>query len=92
MNLGSKTKGPDDVLPYDFDLDRWLEDDDRVTNATTEIVGGTVTAGEIVVSDRAVRVWLAGGAEHETNEVRVEVTTFNGMTKEFCLHLRISRC
>lgn len=92
MNLGSRTKGPDDVLPYDIDLDRWLEEGDRVVSASVQVEGGGVIADEAVTSDRAVRLWLSGGAAGETNVVRATVTTLAGLTKEFCLHLRISRC
>lgn len=92
MNLGMRSKGPDDVLPYDVDLDRWLEDSDRVVDATASAEGGELVINQVLASDRAVRIWLQGGREGETSTVRIHVTTFAGLIKEFCLHIRISRC
>lgn len=92
MNLGSRTKGPEDVLPYDFDLDRWLEEGDRVDLATASITAGTAAVDSVLSSERSVRVWVSGGVSGETNVVTLKVTTLNQLTKEFCLHLRISRC
>lgn len=93
MNLDVKSKRPDDVLDYDFDLaQRWLPADDVVVSAISSISGGTAVINDTIVSEGAVRVWVAGGAEGETNIVSVDVTTALGRVKEFCFHLRITRC
>lgn len=92
MNVGTRTKGPDDILPYDIDLDRWLDREDRVSSASVLVEDGSVIATEVVPSSRVVKIWLAGGEAGETNTIRITVHTLAGLTKEFCLHLRISRC
>lgn len=92
MKLGSKTKGPDDILPFDFEFDQWLEAADRITEATASVENGSVVVDDVIPAERQVRVWLSGGAIGESCVVRLKVTTLAQMTKEFCLHMRIQRC
>ena len=85
-------KAPGDRLDFVVNFDRWLEVGDRLIDATSSIEGGTAIIAETLHDDTAIRVWIEGGADGETNHVTVIATTLQGRTKEACFSLRIRDC
>jgi hypothetical protein len=85
-------KSPDERLDYDFDFTRWLSEGDAIASATAEVEFGTIVTDGVEHSDTAAKVWVTGGTDGETAEIKVQVTTDQGRIKDECLKLRIRGC
>ena len=85
-------KTPTDKLDYDFDFAEWLTPGDVIVSAAAEISGGTAAIDMTQVTDDRVKVWVSGGADAETNDVQVTITTSGGREKTSCFRLRIKDC
>jgi hypothetical protein len=87
------SKRPHEVLDYVFDFSRWLSTGDKILSATATITPtpatGTAQIGSTTFDDMTATAWVSAGADGETAEITVKVTTDLGRTKEAVLRLRI---
>lgn len=91
MMLGTKIKTPEDRLDYDIDFGEWLPDGDSIASADSTVVSGTVITSTNIIG-AVVKLWVEGGADGETAEIQVLMTTADGRIKEICLKIRVKDC
>lgn len=94
QTLATVEKNPYDVLDYDVDFIRWLNNDDTViaAEAAVENAAATFTVGLVEFTDEVVKVWVSGGASGEQSDIRVDAFTALGRTKRICFRMRIRDC
>lgn len=88
--LGTVRKRDRDLLDYDVTFERWMYEDDAITDASASASG--VTVERIVIESPIVKVWISGGLAGNTVPVVVTATTAKGRIKEVSFHLRITEC
>lgn len=86
------TKREADRLDFAIDFRRWLDEGDRIVDATATIAGGSATVDQAEFSETEVRVWVSGGMRGETSTVTATITTDGGRLRETCFRLRIEGC
>lgn len=89
MSCDIITKGPADVLDFDFDFSRWMPSDDRIVDAVADVAGSTAVVDKVDQADTVARVWLSGGVAAEQGTLTVTITTFAGRTKQVLATLKI---
>ena len=92
MTKTSMEKSSTDLLDYEVSFVDWLDDGDEIASATSEISGGTAIIEQTQVTTSKVKVWISGGENGESNEVKVTATTTGGRIKTECFRLRIRDC
>ena len=92
MSLALLMKNPGDVLDYDVSFDEWLTGDDRIQDWEATVADSTAVIDRGDYTDRSVRLWISGGADGDTAQISLTVTTAQGRTKVACFKLRIKEC
>jgi len=88
--LATFIKQPADQLDYDIDYGRWLPDGDAVTMAETAVEPvGELVIESVQITDRIVKVWLAGGIDGGSYKITVTASTSGGRIKETEFRLRV---
>jgi hypothetical protein len=82
-------KRPHEVLDYVFDFTRWLSSGDAITEATADVVGGSVVIDRVITDGSTATAWASGGAVGNTAEITMKIGTQLGRRKEAVLRLRI---
>lgn len=90
--LGSVRKRTDDLLDYDVKFERWLSDDDSITDATAVATPDGVDISSVQVFGDVVKVWISGGTAGESYAIEVTATTAQGRIKEVQFNLRVTEC
>ena len=91
--LGIKQKRPADVLDFDVDYEDWLTDDDTITTVTTTVSpAGELVVDSVQVSNPEVKVWVSGGEDGSTYDIKVTASTSGGRVKEECFKIRVKDC
>ncbi|APU92945.1 virion-associated component [Ochrobactrum phage POI1126] len=92
MSLALLMKNPGDVLDYDVSFDEWLTGDDRIRDWEATVADSAAVIDRGDYTDRSVRLWISGGANGDTAQISLTVTTVQGRTKVVCFKLRIKEC
>lgn len=90
--LGTVRKRPDDMLDYDVEFERWLSDDDSITDAVAVASPEGVNVSSVQVFGNVVKVWLSGGSAGDSYAIVVTATTAQGRVKEIQFNLRVTEC
>lgn len=89
--LGKFPKQPNEILDYDIDFTRWLEntDGDQGLTASVAVAPPGITIDRHVVSGGVVKVWLSGGENGQQYKVTATLVTVNGRRKEGEIMIRV---
>lgn len=90
--LGSVRKRPDDQLDYDVSFERWLSDNDTITDATAVVDPVDTVTVRVEIFGDVVKVWLSGGNAGTSYKINVTATTTQGRVKEVTFNLRVTEC
>lgn len=91
--LERKTKQPSEVLDFDFDGVRKIDDTDAIIGATANITGpdnALTMPTPVTWTDVRAKVWLAGGTDGAAYKITADITTAGGrkFEKEFMLFVK----
>lgn len=87
MILARKEKQPAEVKDYPIDYTEWLSEitaGDTIASAvavsvcTSDASNTSLLVNQVVISNKAVTVWLAAGTSNQIYKVTVTVTTAGG--------------
>ena len=83
-NIEKKTKQPHEVLDFDFEAMRRMDDDDVITDASASVTGddAALLLEAVTWTDTRVKVWLAAGNDLKNYKITVLITTFGGRVFE----------
>jgi hypothetical protein len=88
--LGTVEKQPAEILDYDVDFARWLDDTDTITDATVVISPtGSLAMSALDVDPALVKVWLTGGTSGVSYKVEVTVDTNAGRRGQVEFRVRV---
>lgn len=94
MLIGLIEQTDEDVLDYDPDLSRWLDDGETAASFTATIEASSVDPTTLVatdegISDDRIKVRVSGGVPGESAYLKLLVTTSAGRVKELNYRVRI---
>ena len=91
--LSQQQKSPVDVLDYDISFKDWLTDDDTITTVVSAVEpSGALAVDSVTVSSPDVKVWVSGGVDGATYEVKITASTTAGRVKKVCFKIRVKDC
>lgn len=90
--LGSFEQAPGERLDYPIDAARFLAAGDGILSVTGAINVGTTTIDAIEWGSTSFLVWIRSGADGDSGDVELTVTTNLGRVAKACFRLRIREC
>jgi hypothetical protein len=91
--LNTYVKQPTEVKDYDIDYSKWLTpSSDRIVSVATGLRNApddTLKVDRSEFTDDIVKVWVSGGTDGATYEVKVTVTTAGGRVDQCEIVFRI---
>lgn len=93
LMFATQQKSPVDVLDYDISFKDWITDDDTITTVVSEVdPAGALAVDSVTVNSPDVKVWVSGGADGSTYEVKITASTTAGRVKKVCFKIRVKDC
>lgn len=91
--ITTQQKSPVDVLDYDISFKDWMKNDDTITTVVSEVYpAGQLTVTSTAINSPDVKVWVSGGNDGATYEVKITASTAAGRVKKVCFKIRIKDC
>jgi hypothetical protein len=88
--LGVVEKQPVEVMDYDVSFERWLVDDDAITDASAEVFPpGALAVQTLDVDPDLIKVWLTGGESGFSYKVEITFQTAGGRTGQVEFRVRV---
>lgn len=84
--MPSFVKDPDAVLDYLFDWAIWLATGETISTSTVIVPSGITLTNDSKTSTSAT-AWLAGGAAGQVYEVTNRISTNQGRTNDYTIHI-----
>ena len=87
--LGVVPKQPVEILDYDVDFSRWLQDDTIETASAAVVPSGELEVQKLDIDPTLIKVWLEGGQDGSSYKVELTIDTVGGRRGQVEFRVRV---